>query len=80
MPATPIYILLLCFQATQTCQIQGPPRMTFAGVMQPIWFSSVDACEGYARRASGVVAPPARGPILLPNGMWYECRSTERKR
>ena len=51
--------------------------MTFAGPAPAMVFASIDACEGYARRAIGVVAPPARGPILLPNGMWYECRSTE---
>ena len=76
----PIFALFLCFQATQTCRMQGAPRMTFAGPAPVMVFASIDACEGYARHASGVVTPPARGPILLPNGMSYECRQTERLR
>lgn len=70
----PIFALFLCFQATQLCQMQGAPRMTFAGPAPAMVFVNADSCERYAGRVSGVVAPSS-GRVLLPNGMWYECRA-----
>jgi len=69
-----IYALFLCFQATSTCQLQGAPRVTFAGVTQAMTFGSLTECQGYAKRVSGLITPPSEGRFMLPNGMWYECR------
>ena len=69
-----IYALFLCFQATGTCQFQGAPRVTFAGVTQAMTFGSLADCQGYAKRVSGLITPPSEGRLPLPNGMWYECR------
>ncbi len=69
-----IYALFLCFQATGTCQMQGAPRVTIAGVTQAITFASLAECQEYAKRESGLVTPPSEGRFPLPNGMWYECR------
>lgn len=68
-----IFGLFLCFQATQLCAMQGGSRMTFAGPVPAMAFENIGACERFAARTSGVVAPTG-GRVLLPGGMWYECR------
>lgn len=69
-----IYGLFLCFRTTGTCQMQGTPRVTFAGVTPAVTFGNLSECQQYAKRVSGLVTPPSEGRFLLPNDMWYECR------
>jgi hypothetical protein len=76
-----IFALFLCIQATGTCQMQGAPRMTFAGMTPAITFNSLADCEKYSTRVGGHPGMLDKGRIAI-NGvdlanpkMWYECRS-----
>ena len=76
-----IFALFLCIQATGTCQMQGAPRMTFAGMTPAITFNSLVACEQYSTRVGGHLGMLDKGRIAMDGvdlanpKMWYECRS-----
>jgi hypothetical protein len=69
-----IYALFLCFKDLGTCQLEGAPRVTFAGVTPAMTFNSLAECQGYAKRVTGLITPPREGRFMVANGMWYECR------
>jgi hypothetical protein len=69
-----VYALFLCFSQGNFCQIQGVSGETNMGRAPDRLFQSLDACNEYARRITGLVTPSEDGRFRIPNGMWYECR------
>jgi len=70
-----IFAIFLCFRATAQCQMYGAPRIDSLGNAHPAeTFASLYECQQFVHRL-GAMTSDDHGHFLLPNNMWYECRS-----